>query len=344
MHCEPRIAVVPPGAVKHAGPQITGIGRLAGIYLDEEQQYLAEATSGVGTDGKWLAFESVIFGPRQSLGKTEYFLVRLLAGLFVFQEELLVYSAHRASTTTKTFRRLLRAIDRNPQLGARIARTSNRLGSERVELSTGQAVECVARSTSSGRGFTGDFLGLDEAHELDADQLSAILPMLATRPNPSILYGLSMGNERSSHLGGLRERALAGRPGVAWIEWSMADDDDIADRRVWVRCNSGYPSRISMAYMEKEFQALGPERFARERLGKSEWPSGEPGEWMVVSKDVWERCGSPDENHAHERDLPVSVPELAAVSPRGFDPFAEWGPFGVPPWISSLDAALPAGF
>ena len=45
-----------------------------------------------------------------------------------------------------------------------------------------------------------------------------------------------------------------------------------------------------MAYMEKEFAALGPERFAGERLGKTEWPSGEPGEWETMSEEAWAAC------------------------------------------------------
>jgi hypothetical protein len=333
VHCEPRISVVP-DRVRHAGAQMTALGVMVGIRLDDEQQFLSEVVSGVDQAGRWTAFEATVMGPRQSLGKTEWMLVRILAGLFLFNEELIVYSAHRASTTTKTFRRLKRAIDQNPRLGVRIARVSNRIGSERIELTTGQAVEMVARSTSSGRGFTGDCLCLDEAHELDADQLAAILPMLATRPNPQVIYGLSMGNEQSSHLGGLRARALAGAGDVAWVEWSMADDEDPADRRVWVRCNSGYPARISMAYMEREFDALGPERFARERLGKSEWPSGASGEWAVVSEGDWVACAH------HDGTLPVPVPEIRhAVS--DFDPFGCW-PDGVPPWVRTR--GVPAGF
>lgn len=292
MRCDPRIAVVP-ASVKHAGPEMTLLARMAGVELDEAQRYLAGVVSGVSPDGKWAAFEAVIMGPRQSLGKTEFMLVRILAGLYLFKEDLIVYSAHRASTTTKTFRRLKRAIDQNPALGLRIARVSNRVGQERIEFTNGQAVEMVARSTSSGRGFTGDCLLLDEAHELDADQLAAILPMLATRPNPQIVYALSMGNEQSSHLGGLRERALSDAAGVAWVEWSMADDDDPADRAVWARCNPALhtvPPRITMDYIEKEFLALGPDRFAQERLGRSAWPTGEDGEWATVSRATWEAC------------------------------------------------------
>ena len=86
---------------------------------------------------------------------------------------------------------------------------------------------------------------LDESHELDSDQLAAILPMVSTRKNPQVLYALSLGNEQTSHVGGLRERALTGRPGVCWLEWSMADDDDVGDRRVWAACNPAVDAAVS---------------------------------------------------------------------------------------------------
>jgi hypothetical protein len=322
--CEPRISVIP-DQVRTAGPQITSLALMGGIRLDEAQRMVASATGGVGADGRWSAFECVIFAPRQNL-KTEYLLARILAGLYLFREELIVFSAHRASTTTKAFKRLKRAIDRNVQLGARIERVSNRIGSERIELSTGQAVEMVARSTNSGRGFTGDTIILDEAHELDSDQLAALLPMVSTRKNPQVLYGLSMGNENTSHVGGLRERALAGRDGVCWLEWSMADDDSVDDRAVWARCNPAVPSRISWAYLEREYEALGPERFARERLGKSEWPAGEAGEWAIVSQSAWDGCAHPSGSVLAE------VPAAAVVVPEALPVWESW-PDTIPPWI-----------
>lgn len=333
MDCEPRIRVVP-DQVRTAGPQIVAVAKMAGIHFDDAQSMIANATAGVDRDGRWSAFECVIFAPRQNL-KTEYLLGRILAGLFIFREELIVFSAHRASTTTKAFRRLKRAIDRNHQLGARIARVSNRIGQESIELTTGQVVEMLARSTSSGRGFTGDCIILDESHELDGDQLAAILPMVATRRNPQVLYGLSLGNERTSHVGGLRARALAGKPGVCWLEWSLADDDEIGDRLVWARCNPAYPARISMEYMERELEALGPARFARERLGKSQWPAGEAGEWQVFSQEDWERLCSEDlpDLSGSLRTLTKEVPHAWSES---VDPFAAWGPDGVPPWVSRV--------
>jgi hypothetical protein len=333
MHCEPRIAVIP-DQVKTAGPHIIRLARMGGIRLDDAQQLVANATGGVGADGRWSAFECVIFAPRQNL-KTEYLLARILAGLYLFREELIVFSAHRASTTTKVFRRLKRSIDRSPQLGARIERVSNRIGQERIELTSGQAVEMCARSTSSGRGFTGDTVILDESHELDGEQLAAILPMVSTRRNPQILYALSLGNEHTSHVGGLRERALAGRDGVCWIEWSLADDDAVDDRRVWAACNPAFHAgRISMEYMEREFSALGPERFARERLGRSEWPSGEPGDWQVISQAQWDACMHPAEPAGW---MPVPV---VADAPKVRPAWETW-PDTVPPWVKRRGSAIP---
>jgi hypothetical protein len=331
VECDPRIVVVP-DHVRSAGPQIVKLARMAGIRLDESQRMLAEVTAGVDESGRWAAFEAVVFAPRQNL-KTEFLLARILAGLYIFREELIVFSAHRASTTTKVFGRLKRAIERNSQLGSRIVRVSNRYGAESVTLASGQSVEMVARSTSSGRGFTGDCVILDESHELDSDQLAAILPMVATRKNPQVLYALSLGNDQTSHVGGLRERALAGKPGVCWVEWSMAGDDRVGDREVWVRCNPAVAAgRITMERLEALYMALGEDRFAREHLGRSEWPSGAPGDWQLFRESDWLAATTQDEDESAA--LPVPVPEL--VPAREFDPFEAWGPSGVPPWVGQV--------
>ncbi len=122
---------------------------------------------------------------------------------------------------------------------------------------------------------------------------------LSTIPNPQVFYALSMGNEQSTHLGVLRRRALAAEDDhVCWIEWSMADGDRIDDRAVWAACNPAYPDRISADYLEREWAALGsdPEKFARERLGKSYWPTDEAGLWAVIPEDVWMACSATAEH------------------------------------------------
>jgi hypothetical protein len=326
--CEPRIAVLPSRA-RHAGAQITAVAKLGGIELDETQQYIAAAMSGIGDDGKWAAFEFGLYGPRQG-GKTEVLIARLLFGLYVAREDFQVYSSHAVKTSTKMFKRLKRCVDRSPHLGPRIARVSNRVGAETLELTTGQVVECVARSTSSGRGFTASTLLWDEAHEADPDQMGAQMPMLSTIRNPQVVYAMSFADEGSLHVAGVRERALTGKSGVGWLEWSMHPDDDVADRRVWAACNPAVPSRISWDYLEREYQALGPERFARERLGRSDWPTGRPGEWQVMSRDAWEACASP----GVLLEEPFVLAAVGAPAPSSSS-WEAW-PDGIPPWLQRV--------
>lgn len=345
MLCEPRIAVDPP-RVRTAGPQIVRIAALAGIRLDETQAMLADAIGGKGADGRWSAYESCIYCPRQNL-KTEIAIARLLFGLFVAREANQVYSSHMVPSATKMFKRLVRAIDRNPSLGARIARVSNRRGSESVELTSGQVIECVARSANSGRGFTGSTIVLDEAHELDADMLGAMLPMLSTVGDPKVIYLLSLADEKSLHVAGLRARALDGLPGVSWHEWSIGPDEDVADRAVWRRCNPAVRAgRIQMAFLEDEFRAMGSEVFAREHLGKSDWPTGKVGEWQVFSEADWLAISTDADGNprlcSDWSDVTAAVREPAPV--RSFDPFEAWGPSGLPPWVRRRGLALPAGF
>jgi hypothetical protein len=305
---------------------------MGGIRLDETQAMLVDVIGGKGADGRWSAYESCVYCPRQNL-KTEIAIARLLWGLFVAREENQVYSSHMVPSASKMFRRLVRAIDRNPQLGARIARKSNRRGSESVELSTGQLVECVARSADSGRGFTASTVILDEAHALDTDMLGAMLPTLSTIRDPKVIYLLSLADENSLHVAGLRSRALAGEPGVSWHEWSIGPDEDVADRMVWRRCNPAVAAgRISMAFLEDEYRAMGNEVFAREHLGKSTWPTGLPGEWGIVSEDAWAACASYDASLG-EAPARQAVPAPVLVSAR---PDWESWPGLVPPWVARV--------
>jgi hypothetical protein len=302
---DPRIAIVPP-YTQTLGPQVTKIAGYAGIRLDAAQQLVIDAFCGYRPDGKWTAFEGCVFAPRQNL-KTELLIARIIAGLYLFREKLIVFSAHRANTTAEVFRRVREAIEGSPQLAVYLARVSNKSGAETIELTTGHRLQCVARSTNTGRGFVGDTVLLDEAMNLDADHMGGLMPMLSTKPNPQLLYALSFGDEESTFMAQVRKRAIARVPGLCWIEWSMDPEADVVgDRDVWARCNPAVESgRISMEYLEREYSSLGPVLFAKERLGRCNWPVDETSRFAVITKDEWARCLDPDPAR-HRRLAPVS--------------------------------------
>ncbi len=168
----PRICIVPP-SVRTAGPQAAALAGTVGIDLDPTQKATLDWTLGADASRHWSAFEALVLQGRQNGKTVGWLLVRVLAGLLLFDEELILFSAHQGRTTAECFRRLRRIIGDNPSLGARIVKVDQSRGNESVELATSQRVQFVARSTNSGRGFTGDCVILDEAQSLTTDDLGA---------------------------------------------------------------------------------------------------------------------------------------------------------------------------
>jgi hypothetical protein len=91
---------------------------------------------------------------------------RELAGLFLFGEQLILHSAHEFKTAQEAFRRVLGLIQNTPDLDKLVSRVRTSHGEEGVELRNGARLRFVARSTGSGRGFSGDVVILDEAYNL----------------------------------------------------------------------------------------------------------------------------------------------------------------------------------
>ena len=301
----PRILITAPYR-KTSGPQITAAAGLAGIELDQAQQLCADVI-GARDPAGWAHFETCLFMPRQN-GKSEVLLAAILFCLFVERAESVVFSSHAGRTSSQIFRRVRHAVERTPEFGGRVKRVLNRLGAEVLELESGQRLECVARSAGSGRGFVADVIILDEAHDLNEDEMAAVLPAISTRAGARLIYALSFATPASTHLGRLRQRALAREdPHLAWVEWSMSEQDTAADRAVWLATNPAVAAgRITARYLEKEYRALGAAAFAQERLGRAAWPQDESTRFAVISRADWEGCLDPSLPPAQEL-YPVSI-------------------------------------
>jgi phage terminase large subunit-like protein len=126
----PRLEVTPP-RVSSAGSEAVDLCRSAGFFLDEWQQWVLEQALGERDDGKWSALEVGLLVPRQN-GKGAVLMARMLAGLFLFEEELVIYSAHLYSTSSETFLRIKSLVENSDHLRKRCKkpRTSEVLGSD----------------------------------------------------------------------------------------------------------------------------------------------------------------------------------------------------------------------
>jgi hypothetical protein len=281
----PRILSVP-RQVSSAGAEAVELAAQVGLTLDPWQQLVLEQGLGERPDGRWSAFEVAVIVSRQN-GKGAILEARELAGLFLFGEQLILHSAHEFKTAQEAFRRILALVEGADWLRRRVRRVRTSHGEEGIELVTGQRLRFIARSTGSGRGFSGDCVILDEAFHLDDEAVAALLPTMSARPNPQLWYTSSAGMRTSTQLARVRRRGHAGgEPGLAFFEWSIAADDDPSDPVAWARANPGLGIRINPEFVAREQAAMDPATFARERLGVGEYP-GDGSDWQVIPADTW---------------------------------------------------------
>jgi hypothetical protein len=282
----PRLESVP-ARVDSRGSEVVEFCAGIGLNLDPWQAHVLEQMLGVRADGLWAAFETCTTVSRQN-GKSAILEARALAGLFLFDESLILWSAHAFKTARESFRRVVGHIENSAPLKSRVKNVRTSHGEEGIELKTGQRLQFVARSRTSGRGFTGDVAILDECQVLDAEDIAALLPTLSTRPNPQVIYTGTV-DDAATQLRGLRERALAGGDtALAYMEWSAADDADPADPASWAQANPALGSRISQEFIAREYAAMANDLdwFRQERL--SIWPKRQAE--SVLAEPAWLAC------------------------------------------------------
>jgi phage terminase large subunit-like protein len=301
----PRILAVP-DQVSTSGTEAVELAASAGLILDPWQRFVLEQALGERADGKWSAFEVGLVVGRQN-GKGSILEALELAGLYLFGEDLILHSAHEFKTAQEGFRRVLALIENSDALRRRVKRVRTSHGEEGIELVTGQRLRFVARSTGSGRGFSGDRILLDEAFNLPEAAIEALLPTVSARPNPQVWYTSSAPDRDLAPcdaLARVRRRGLAGGgDGLAYFEWSIAahdefcpagcaDHDDPSSVRSWARANPGLGIRISVEHVAREFASMGAVGFQRERLGVGNYPL-EADAWQVISAEAWDALKDP---------------------------------------------------
>jgi hypothetical protein len=324
----PRLSWSPPRSTS-AGDEAIELAASAGLYLDEWEQWVLRESLGERQDGRWAAFEVGLIVSRQN-GKGSILEARELAGLFLFGEQLLVHTAHEFKTATEAFRRIRRLIERTPSLDRMVARIPESHGEEGIELRTGQRLRFLARTGSSGRGFTCDLLVYDEAMILEAEDVGASLPTLSARSmsteaGPQVWYTGSAGiGRQSTQLAAIRARGkagcddpAAGDPSLCFAEWSIDPHDEycpsscrahdnVSDPASWARANPGLGIRISLEHIAREQRGMPAKQFLCERLGVGDYPMPKDA-WGVISRAWWEACSLP----YHERDDPPRPGKVA---------------------------------
>ncbi|MUN41642.1 Hint domain-containing protein [Actinomadura litoris] len=256
-------------------------------------------------DGLYLAGRDLIATHNSAI-----FEARTLAGLFLFHEELIIYSAHEFKTSQEIFRRILALMQRRAAFRKRIKAVSRSKGDEGIELwpteecPNGQRLRFVARSGGSGRGFSGDTVFWDECQNLSDAPVDALIPTMLARENPQLWYGGSAPDKDIApceQIARVRNRALTGGETarkLAYFEWSVevhtsdcesgcAEHDDRDDPATWAKTNPGLHVRVSLEMIQHLHDSMSMKGFDREILSVGNYPAVDGG-WQVISQAAFE--------------------------------------------------------
>lgn len=261
-----------PAAADTLGYQVVDLARECGLILDEWQAWTLQQALRVDGRGQWSGFEVGLVLPRQN-GKNAIVEALELAGLVLWpamfgRPWVASHSAHKFATASEHFLRMRQLIEASDDVRRRVKTIHTANGKESITMADGSRLKFIARTRGASRGSSDDLIVFDEAYDLPAAAVGAMLPSLSARKNPQVWYTSSAPHHDSVMLHRLRDRAVKPDSGrLCYFEWCNPSSVDPLDRDAWYAANPALGIRISEEFVEAEQKAMPADEFARERLG-----------------------------------------------------------------------------
>lgn len=268
-----------------------------GLVADPWQEGVVTAALARDRTGGLVSRIVALSVPRQN-GKNGAIEV-LELGQMVLLGRRILHTAHEVKTGRKAFLRLLEFFENQPALGALVKQIRRVNGQEAIFLTNGASCEFIARSKSSGRGFSVDTLVMDEAQELSEEGLAALLPTISASAEPQQIVTGTPPAPTDRHGEVFRRLHDSGHegsdPSLLWAEWSAVskpDDVDIDpdDEALWFKANPALGKRITVDAVRAERVAMDDATFRRERLGL--WEQERTA--RVLPLEDWQACADPN--------------------------------------------------
>jgi len=230
-------------------------------------------------DGSRWTRQLVAYVVSRQNGKSEVLKRRILGGLLIFDDRLLLHTAADRALPRSMFEELAALIDDDPEL--RKLRTRVRYANGQEELSvrslaTGRrnTYRVLAPTGTAFRGYAGvGLLVIDELREhRDAEALSAARYTQRAHPSPQLWVASNAGTDLSVPLNEIRDRGRAAAerisddPSVAYFEWSAPDDAELDDLDAWEAANPSLGAFLRGETLLEELRSDEPQRFATEAL------------------------------------------------------------------------------
>jgi len=199
------------------------------IDLMPWQKFALEHTHKIKPDGRWASPINCIVVARQN-GKSFLQQIRILGGLFLWDEPLQIGSAHRLSTSLEQFRAMVQIIEGSDNLAKQVKKIRWQHGGEEIETMTGNRF-IVRAGGSAARGVSRpSTIHLDELREMtDIESFASLRYTLMAATNPLVMAYTNAGDHSSVVLNDFRNRALARIAGaddeIGYFEWSAPTDE-----------------------------------------------------------------------------------------------------------------------
>lgn len=294
---QPRVLTRPEYFTEESGIEAIELAESVGLILDPWQQLSVMVAMAETAAGRWAAPSVAQLLARQN-GKGGWLEAVFLHGLFLDERmKLQLWTAHQFKTSGEAFIRIRGWIDGSDDLRRQVASVNASHGEEGFKLTNGKRLRFLARSKSSGRGFSPQRLGLDEAQELSEAAHEAMVPALSAQAAKHILYTGTVPGPEVNHpevFTRIRDRGREGKSTrLAYIEyspegsddWEKAKEIDIDDPVNWQAANPAYGIRIFEDSIDGEREDLGEEGFRRERL--SIWPKALENADALIPPAIW---------------------------------------------------------
>jgi phage terminase large subunit-like protein len=224
------------------GADLIDLAEALGQPLLPWQQYVADAAHVVDDRGRWKHSTAGVLISRQN-GKTHLLRLRIIAGLLLWDERLVLATAQSREVALEMFRGVVEMFEDTPWLARQVKRVSRTNGKEELELLGGARFKIVAPSEGGARGYSADLVIIDEARQhRTTDAYAALVYTTQARPNPQVWAVSNAGDAGSTVLNSLRDQALQsianGEPGpLGWWEWSAEPGAKLDDTDAWVAAN-----------------------------------------------------------------------------------------------------------
>lgn len=245
----PRIQTKPVEAPS-LGIEVAEFAKAIDMPLLDWQRYVIDEASKV-KDNKFIHKTALFIVSRQN-GKTHLLRMRILAGLFLWDQKLQIATAQNRDVALETFRQVVEVVDNYDWLRKKVRAVTRSNGREEILLKNGSRYKIIAPSAGGARGLSADTVYLDEARQhKTTEAFAALAYTMQARPNPQLWVTSNAGDIHSVVLNSLRERALHKidkdtDDDIMYMEWSAHKDRRLGDVEGWREANPALGKTIQL--------------------------------------------------------------------------------------------------